>query len=165
MDNNLKIAGGSYCYDLYNYLTDGKKRYAKENILNCELRPKFLYDDLEQLKIISSSKILSKTDRDELYQFYDKLFLPETKNDSISSFYIWLVKNNKCYIIDELVNKLDKLFGSSNPFKNDMYLLDPNTFLYNRKYIKFYPTYSNMNYDVKREIVKQYNYDFRGNRV
>ena len=161
----LQVYGGSYCNDIYKFLSNGIKRYEIENILNVELRPKFLYDDLNQLNNISPSKILSKVDRDELYQLYDKLFLPDSKKDTIANFYIWLVENNKCYIIDELVNKLDRLFGDNNPFKNDIYLLDPNTFLYNRKYIKFYPTYSNMNYKLKRDIIKQYNHDFRGIRM
>mgnify|MGYP006871770235 CR=1 FL=1 len=44
-------------------------KYAKDNIFTVELHPKFSYHDLNYLKKISPEKILSKEDRDELYQW------------------------------------------------------------------------------------------------
>ena len=154
-----KNFGGSYCKDLYEYLTQNTKRYFDVNILQAELQPKFSYHDLDLLKITNPLTILLKTDRDELYQLYDKLY-PKTKQNTIADFYKWL-KENKCYLLDQFVGKIDRLLGKNNPFRNDVYILDPATYLYNRKHIKTYPIYGNLNVNIKRNVLNENKNDYR----
>lgn len=158
------ILGGSYPVDLYQYLTTGKKRYSDINLLNIELKPMFSYYYLDTLKTTSPSKVLLKDDRDELYQIYEKIFLHEInkENDTIAFFYSWL-KDKKCYLLDYLSRKLDRLFGSNNPFMRDYYLLDAQTYLYNRRLISTYPININKDISIKRNILKENKNDYRIN--
>lgn len=150
---NPQIYRGSYCLDLYQYMSTGVKRYSDINVLNVELYPKFSYYDLDMLKKVSPKTILAKEDRDEVYQLYDKSFKQSKKQDTIYEYYIWL-KENKCYVLDIFLEKLDRISGYSNPFKNDIYILDAYTYLYNRKYIRTYPKNSNINVNtLKRNIL------------
>jgi hypothetical protein len=158
-ENTLELMNGSYCVDFYEYFKNNKKKYLNFGLLNVELQPLFSYYDLDILKNSSPSKILKKDDRDELYQLYVKIF-KKNKSDTISEFYLWL-KEHKCYLIDQFVNKLDRLEEIKNPFKNDMYVLDASTYLYNRKYINTYPAYININNDVKRNIIKDNKHEMR----
>jgi hypothetical protein len=135
--NNLTFYGGSYCVDIYNYLTKNIKRYENSDILNIELKPNFSYYDLDMLKDISAEKILQKNDSDECYQLYYKVFLQNKKNKSIISFFLWL-KDNKCYLLKDYIIKISRLTEINNPFLNDEYLLDSIVYLYNRKLIKSY---------------------------
>jgi hypothetical protein len=161
----INILGGSYPVDLYQYLTTGKKRYSDINLLNIELKPMFSYYYLDTLKTTSPKKILLKDDRDELYQIYDKIFLHEIENkdnDNIAYFYSWL-KERKCYLLDYLSRKIDRLFGSHNPFTRDYYLLDAQTYLYNRRLISTYPININKDISIKRNILKENKNDYRIN--
>lgn len=153
IENNYvnDIKGGSYCVDLYEYLLNGTKKYTNLGILNVELYPRFSYFDLDILKNTDPLKILDKTDRDELYQIYDKAYISNNKN-TIADFYIW-IKNNRCYLLDQYISKIDRLLKNNNPFRNDMYILDPDTYLYNRKYIPYYPSNINIQISVKREVL------------
>lgn len=154
-NNKIGIMGGSYCNDIYQYLLNGKKMYAEDGILSVELQPKFSYHDLNYLKKQSPKEILQKIDRDELFQLYDKFYKDTNKLDNIADFYLWLIEENKCHLLDILINKIDKLLGKNNPFKNDIYILDSATYLYNRKYIQTYPTNISINPTIKRSIIKQ----------
>lgn len=130
---------GSYCVDFYDYLANNKKKCDSARLLQVELMPEFSYYDLDLLKEISPTKILNKTQSDELYQIYDKIFKKTGKNDTISEFYIWIVQN-KCYLIDDFVLKINKIPEiKKNPFEYDWYILDPYAYLYERKYIQQYP--------------------------
>jgi hypothetical protein len=151
----FNLIGGSYCSDLYQYLDTGIKKYSEDNILNQELIPKFSYHDLNLLKSVSPTQILVKDDRDEIYQLYDKYYKNFGKDDSIASFYLWLVKENKCYLLDLFIQKIDKILSQkNNPFKNDIYILDASTYLYNRKYINSYPiNISILDREIKRDII------------
>lgn len=151
----FNLIGGSYCSDLYQYLDTGIKKYSEDNILNQELFPKFSYHDLNLLKSVSPTQILAKDDRDEIYQLYDKYYKNFGKDDSIASFYLWLVKENKCYLLDLFIQKIDKILSQkNNPFKNDIYILDASTYLYNRKYINSYPiNISILDRKIKRDII------------
>lgn len=145
--------GGSFCSDLYQYLSKGIKRYEDVNILKVELRPKFSYHDLDALKNINTETILNKEDRDECYQLYHKTYKIDSNKYNITDFYIWL-KEHKCYLLDDFVRKITRIMGTNNPFLNDMYILDPVTFLYNRNIIKNYPIYTNMNIDPKKYLLE-----------
>lgn len=151
---SYELINGSYCVDFFNYLANGKKKYSDIGVLNVELQPKFSYRDLDKLKKFSPKLILLKEDRDELYQIYDKFFKQIAKTDTISEFYIWL-KENKCYLIEQFVVKIDRLIEITNPFRNDVYILDPFTYLYNRKQINTYPTFFNINPEIKRNVLKE----------
>jgi len=126
---------GNYCIDFYHYLKDGVKRFASKKIATMELRPKFSYFDLEYLKKENPEKILSKDDRDEVYQIYHKVY--KQKETSIADFLLWII-DNKCYLIEYFIPKINKIYGDNNPFRNDMYLLEPITYLYNRRLISTY---------------------------
>lgn len=157
------IMGGSYCVDFYQYFKHNNKKYSNINILNVELQPKFSYYDLDTLKHTDPVNILSKTDRDELYQIYFKSYktiFTDDKYDTISQFFMWL-KENKCYLIDQFVVKIDKLLGVDNPFRNDMYMLDPMTYLYNRKLIRTYPMHVDIEITLKRNVLKENKSDYR----
>jgi hypothetical protein len=148
-----KLFGGTFCVDFYGYFTTNKKKYSDLNILNVELYPKFSYYDLDDLKRLSPQKMLIKEDR-ELYQVYHKIYKLTKNNDTISDFYIWL-KDTYCYLIENFTLKIDRILGSNNPFRKDYYILDPISYLYNRKYIKTYSSRFNLMENVKRNIINE----------
>jgi hypothetical protein len=161
---SLTALGGSYCLDFYQYLKNQVKKYADINVLNMELQPKFSYYDLDTMHSLKPTTILLKSDRDEVYQIYDKYYKPlclgdELKVglkthavDSIAGFYIWL-KENRCYLMDLFVVKLDRIFADNNPFRNAMYVFDASTYLYNRNLITSYPTYFNIDINPKKNML------------
>ena len=130
---------GNFCLDFYEYLKKKKKRFSTASVSSFEIVPKFSYYDLDYLKNISVKKILAKDDRDEIYQTYEKIYKKETDTmtPSVTDFILWVIEN-RCYLIDFLIPKISRIYGDRNPFDNDMYLLNPNSYLYNRKYIKTY---------------------------
>ncbi len=128
---------GNYCSDYYDYLKRGKKRFLEKNISTTELKPKFSYFDLDNLKNIKPDSVLTKDDRDEIYQVFEKVFKQTHKKSSLADFIIWIIEN-KCYLIDHLIPKLTRVYGEINPFENDLYILDPITYLYNRRLIMTY---------------------------
>jgi hypothetical protein len=137
-----KLFGGSFCVDFYQYLTTNKKKYAEVNTLNVELHPEFSYYDLDLLKNISPKQILKKEDN-EIYQVYNKIYQSTKNNDNVADFYIWL-KESRCYLIDKLSDTIDRILGNNNPFKRAYYVLDPISYLYNRRYIQTYPSKVNI---------------------
>lgn len=146
-------AGGRYCVDYYIYLKHNIKRYSDTINLNVELQPKFSYVDIDLLKTTSPDIMLKKTDRDEVYQFYNKNYKLETTNQkhNIADFYIWMIEN-KCYLIDIFVSKLDRIYKNNNPFKTDYYVFDVTGYLYNRNLISVYNRYIKMNIDIDRVL-------------
>lgn len=144
---------GSYCVDIYDYVINNAKRYKEA--LNIELMPKFTYNAIDTLKTINVEEIINKTDPDELYQVYHKIFKLENNKNKATDFYIWII-NNKCYLLDTFILKLNKIFiNGTNPFLNDVYIFDPATFLYNRNIIKTYPIYNNMKIQIRRNIISE----------
>jgi hypothetical protein len=149
--DNLKQLSGNYCVDFYKYLKNKEKRFFMKNINIVELKSLFNYYDLDLLREFNPSKILTKTD-DELYQLYVKTFILEYPNGTISDFFVWIV-DNKCYLIESFISKLEKLYKSNNPFKKDIYVLNAFMYLYNKGIIKIYGG-SNIDIDYKER--KQY---------
>lgn len=161
-EDKFEAMGGNYCTDIYQYLTTGTKKYSDINILNVELQPIFSYHDLKFLNSTSPDKILLKDDRDEIYQIYDKQYKTLKKDDTIGSFYVWLIEQNKCYLLDMFVIKIDRILGkNNNPFRYSMYTLDPFTYLYNRKYIKHYPVTTTINKSIMRSLLKENKNEYR----
>lgn len=152
-DNKSKIFGGSYCVDFYQYFTMNIKRYSDLDVLNNELYPMFSYYELDFLKTISPQKILIKEDN-EIYQIYKKIYCISKNSDNIIDFYIWL-KNYKCYLLDIFISLIDRILGENNPFKRDIYELDPISYLYNRKYIKVYSSRFSIIKEIKRDVISK----------
>lgn len=135
-----KYLGGSYCSDFYLYLKNNTKRYMESQILNIELQPRFSYYQLDKLAKIDNTAILKKDDQDEIYQIYEKVYKLEKRNHNIADFYVWMAEN-KCYLMETLVFKMERFFLIDNPFIYDYYVLDPITFLYNKNYISTFPSF------------------------
>lgn len=148
---NNRLFGGSYCVDFYQYFTTNKKKYTELNVLNIELHPQFSYYDLDMLKTVSPQKILKRDDQ-EIYQLYNKVYKLTKNNDTVADFYIWL-REGYCYLIDKFAAKIDRILGTNNPFRKDYYFLDPMSYLYNRHYIKTYPSKFKPISDAKRNII------------
>ena len=146
--------GGSYCLDFYQYLKNEEKRYSSSNILNVELQPMFSYYDLDTLKTVKPLHILKKEDRDEIYQIYTKNYILDksSKKDNLADFYIWMIEN-KCYLMDIFIKKMDRLYHNDNPFKKGMYVLDAMAYLYNRRYIHTYSRYIKMIIDEEHQLL------------
>ena len=135
-EKTISQLSGNYCVDFYKYLKNKEKRFFMKNINIVELKALFNYYDLDLLREIEVSKVLSKSD-DELYQLYTKTFVLENPDGKISDFFIWLV-DNKCYLIESFIAKLEKLYKINNPFKKDIYNLNAFMYLYNKGIIKVY---------------------------
>jgi hypothetical protein len=125
---NIRI----YDDHFYKYFKYGTKKY--DNISVC---PEFLYDDLNLLKKISPSKVLSEDDNDELYQIY-MMEYKENNDDNIASFYCWLVEN-VCHMTVYLINKMERYYkyNFENPFINSDYVLYANLYLHDNNIVKF----------------------------
>jgi len=126
--------GGNYCIDFYKYLKFKEKRFQNDNVSidSTELKSQFSYYELDRLRLTDPLKILDKTDRDELYQIYIKvykIYFEKTK-DNLADFYVWIVENN-CIYLDLLIKKMNRLYSKNNPFDNDYYILDTERYLYN----------------------------------
>ena len=149
--DKLKQLSGNYCVDFYKYLKNKDKRFFMKNINIVELKSLFNYYDLDLLREFYPLKILTKAD-DELYQLYIKTFILEFPEGKISDFFVWIV-DNKCYLIESFISKLEKLYKLNNPFKKDIYILNAFMYLYNKGIIKIYGG-SNIDFDYKER--KQY---------
>ena len=137
-DIDMSTLIGNYCYDFYLYLKNKQKRFFDDKILELELTPKFSYYDLDYLRTININNFFDKSD-DELYQIYDKYYSIEFPKTKLADYLVWIIEN-KCYLTDKFINKLRKIY-KIKPFKRDMYVLDPITYLYNRGFVTAYNSY------------------------
>lgn len=151
--------GGKHCIDFYNYMKDGYKKYIDDRqtkILTTEIIPKFSYYYLDKLKSMSPLTVLKKSDLDELYVVYKKVFLSEVgeDKDNIKDFYLWVIEK-KSYLIQTLTEKFNRIFKQNNPFEYSYYILYPLVYLYNRKYIpsiEYTTNDNNTDIRIKRNI-------------
>jgi hypothetical protein len=127
---------GNYCLDFYNYLKNKDKRFFMKDINIIELKSLFDYYDLDLLREIDVLKILNKSD-DELYQLYIRTFILENPKGKISDFFVWII-DNKCYLIETFIKKLERLYKKNNPFKMDIYILNAYLYLYNKGFTNIY---------------------------
>jgi len=136
MDNKL-LYGGNYCVDFYNYFKNKTKRF--NNVDKTELTPKFNYYELDRLRNADPLLILSKEDRDEIYQIYIEGYRKSFGEDkhNIVDFYIWIAEN-RCINLNQLVEKMTRIYTIDNPFDNDFYSFDPFAHLYNKNLISEY---------------------------
>jgi hypothetical protein len=153
-DDKIQIYGGTYPLDIYEYLKYGKVRFNDDKILQTEIIPLFEYNDIDRMKKIKPIDFLTKEDG-MIYQIYEKVYLELKQKDNASNYFIWLAEN-RCEqdLINLYINKLDKIYGSSNknPFKNMQYKIDAQAYLYNRNIIATYPEYITTNDDYARRI-------------
>lgn len=142
--------GGYHSLDVYNYLKDGIKRFDNMKINKMELKFMYSYSDLDILSTSSPIKILNKNDNDELYQIYLRNYKPQHNNkDDIRNFYLWIIKRY-CYLISKFVEKLTRLYKTNNPFETIIYILHPDTYLYNRKFIDHIEDSMIVSYSLKK---------------
>jgi hypothetical protein len=123
--------GSNYCVDIYNYLKNGKKRYDSMDSL--EIKPGYSFYSLDRLENIQPDEILTRRERDEIFQIYEEVYkdLYSKDKQNLKDFYVWMVNNN-CFLTKELINKFSKIFTTNNPFNMDYYTLDPILYLYNK---------------------------------
>ncbi|MBA42698.1 MAG: hypothetical protein CMF62_01640 [Magnetococcales bacterium] len=135
--------GGNYCVDIEQYLRNKTKRF--KDLDSTEIRAKFNYFLLDKLERSQPTLILNKDDTDEIFTIYKKVFLPTIdleKENNLKKFYLWMIENY-CYLVPNLVKKMERLYKQDNPFNSDYYVLDPNIFLYNRNLISTYDPIDN----------------------
>jgi len=159
-DDEDILSGGSFNLDYYNYIKHNTKRYQDTSLHSAELQPLFSYQDLDTLKNTDIMKILRKEDRDEIYQIYVKNYKLENKTDNLADFYIWMIEN-KCYLMDIFIKKMDRIFKQNNPFKKGMYLLDAMAYLYNRGYVNTYNRFIKLKIDDEHQILTLPKNDYR----
>lgn len=138
IDRGKLELGGNYCSDFYNYLKNGIRKY--DGII--EVSPKYSFYQLDRLKKTNPKEILSSYDRGEVFQIYKRGYrdLFDEEKHNLADFYVWLVEY-RCLYVEELVEKMDKLYKVNNPFKNDYYIFESSAYLYNRGLINHMPTY------------------------
>jgi len=142
---------GNYCVDFYKYLKNKEKRFFINSINSIDLYSLFSYYDLDILYDISPDRIFDRSD-DEIYQIYDKTYKINNPKSNIAEYFIWIIEN-KCYLIEFFIKKLEKLYKKNNPFKQDIYILNPNNYFYNKNKVKTYNISDNLTYLKER---KQY---------
>jgi len=142
---------GNYCVDFYKYLKNKEKRFFINDINNIDLYSLFSYYDLDILYDIKPDRIFDKSD-DEIYQIYEKTYKINNPSACIAEYFIWIIEN-KCYLIEFFIKKLEKLYKKNNPFKQDIYILNPNNYFYNKNKVKTYNISDNLTYLKER---KQY---------
>ncbi len=149
--NIINQLSGNYCVDFYNYLKNNDKRFFMKNINIIELKSVFDYYDLDLLRDLDVTKVITKSD-DELYQLYSKTFIIDNPKNNIADFFIWII-DNKCYLIESFIAKLERLYKDNNPFKKDIYNLNAYLYLYNRNIIS---VYGGSSIDIEYKERKQY---------
>lgn len=160
--DTTEYSGGSHCIDFYLYLKHNIKRYENTKLLNAELIPLFSYNSLDELRSFDPLTILEKTDRDEIYQVYVKTYVNEKTKEkhTIADFYIWIVEN-KCYLMDLFIKKIDRLKNYTNPFKKGIYILDALAYLYNRNYISSYNRFVKIEFNEEYQVLTLPKNDYR----
>ncbi len=136
LKNNKVQLTGNYCIDFYNYLKNNQKRFFMKDLNIIELKPLFDYYDLDLLKELEIEKIFTKVD-DELYQLYVKYYKINFPDKKISDYLVWIIEN-KCYLTEKFIQKLEKIYKHNNPFKQDVYILNCMNYLYNKNITNTY---------------------------
>jgi hypothetical protein len=133
-DMDVGYVIGNYCADFYAYLKEDTRRFE-----DCaEIVPKFSYEELDDLKTFDAELVLRKSDRDELFQVYQKSFLIlNNTRPTAAAFFVWLVEN-ACHFVSLFVARLSRYYKDTNPFNAPYYILDAMSYLYNRNLIPNY---------------------------
>ena len=130
-----RMVGGTHCMDIYDYIKHGQRVYDKYKLLKTEIVPSYSYFELDRMKQTDPAIVLSREDRDELYNIYQRDYLTSDHKPKLDKFYIWIV-DHYCNYVELLIDKMGRIFADSmNPFILPYYYIDPMTYLYNRKII------------------------------
>jgi hypothetical protein len=117
-----------------------KKQFEFDGKTITEVRPMFMYYDLDKLKDYKICEIINKNVKDDLlYQLYKTIYSEQfDPNDTLDMFYIWIV-DNYCHLTCDLIVKLNNLFlANENPFLHDYYIFNAHEYLYNLELISSY---------------------------
>jgi hypothetical protein len=60
---------------------------------------------------------------------------------------------NKCYLMDIFVKKMDRVYRIENPFKKGYYVLDAMAYLYNQHYVNTYSRYIKIAIDDDHQLL------------
>lgn len=129
----------NYCNDIYQYLKNGTTRFSEED--------QMIFSDtlnLQKLDRLTKTKpldILSKTDKNELYNIYMNVYTQHysKENDNLKDFYLFIIENF-FYYVKFLEQKMDVLYNDrTNPFIRRYYVLETYTYLYEKNIIQFLP--------------------------
>ena len=60
---------------------------------------------------------------------------------------------NKGYLMDIFIDKLNKIYNKNNPFKKSIYALDTMAYLYNRRYINVYNKNIKILFDEEHQLL------------
>lgn len=125
---------GSFNIDFMEYFVSNKKRYE----VISDVKTKFDYTELDNLKTMNPSEILFAHDTDELYQIWKQ----NSKITNIIDFYVYIV-THYCNLIRLLESKMVRIYSGLteyiNPFLFDYYVIFPHVYLYNRGLISYLP--------------------------
>lgn len=132
-ESDIGMSQGSYCVDIINYLNYKTKRFNNID----EILSGYSYQKLDYLDKIDPMKILYKEDQDEIYQIYKNLYIEEGNKSNLKEFILWLY-NKKCYLLEVMTKKVNRILKDDNPFESAYYLFDYQAFLYNRGMIVTY---------------------------
>ena len=134
-EKNLKLNSAynsNYNYDLYSYL-----KYKTKIFNNKYLVENFNYFYLDILEELEIDKILNKNDNDKLYFIFKNIY----KNDNnIKDFFIYIIENY-WYLINVLINKIEKLFFDINVNFEFTYYLNIDSYLFENKIIRYKSKY------------------------
>ncbi|MBT5491055.1 hypothetical protein HOK00_01735 [bacterium] len=118
---------------------------------------------LDKLNQISPLEILSKTDKNELYNIYTDVYKNSNtkENDNLRDFYLFIIENF-FYYVKHLEQKMDILYNNrTNPFTRRYYIFETYTYLYYNNIIQFLPylnskflTDDDINIEEKIDMVK-----------
>lgn len=126
----------TYSQDIYQYMKYKKKMFS--NFI--EVTSNFDYPQLDFLFGLKADDVLSSTDKTELYRIYKN-----SGTNNMGDFYIYIIENipKFIHIFEE---KMESIYPPElNPFNHISYTLDPLSYLYNNKFIKYIPLEKELN--------------------
>ena len=135
----------AYCYDVYNYLTNGKKKFSS---IKGDFKPLpiFTYEMLDLLNNIKVKDLKTFTKKinnirdNRIYYLYNDFRHANPDKIYCSDYLLWLI-NNKCGFVDDFVWCLSEIedYQQVNPFINDYYIFYPINYMIDKGLIKSNP--------------------------
>ena len=139
----------AYCYDIYNYLTKGKKKFSS---IKSDFKPLpiFTYEMLDLLNNIKVRDLKTFTKKinnirdNRIYYLYADFRHANPNKVYCADYLLWLI-NNKCGFVDDFVWCLSEIedYQQVNPFINDYYIFYPINYMIDEGLIKSNP-YANI---------------------
>ena len=141
LGNSTQKYKGNYCIDFYKYIKYEKKRFRK--LSTFEIKPIFSYFQLDKMKSTTIDFIFTNIKKDELiYQVYKKFKEIYENKKFVNDFYIYIIENY-CFLIKKLIEILSTtIYVIDNPFIYDYYEINCNAYLYKKKIVPTFKSYS-----------------------